>query len=623
MTPNGALNTYTGGTNMRRILLTIAMLGMSCAFAAGIASVPAETVKADGNVEINETNFPDNNFRSWIEGQSFGEDGVLTEEEISKVDHIFLSHNGSNNLKGIEFFTALKSIDCSFNDLTSLDFSKNLALESIYCPYNKLTSIKVNNTLSGLDCSNNQLTSLDVSYVKSLKNLDFYNNQISSIDVSKNTNLVGFNCSNNKITSLDVSKNIKLKTLWCSDIPITSLDISKNTELGCLFCQNTQLVNLDVSKNTALTALYISANKFTSLDFSNNLKLTSIECQDNDLTKLILPKTESLEKLYCYHNKLKSIDISFNPDLVLVHEKGYDAGDVDDPDYYAFSYYSSDEGKDASLFYDYDTEIICNPDVYEIKADNLFPVCGKTTTLKALLNDKPIKENVVWESSDDTIAKVDANGKVTTKMAGTVTITATVAKKVLKCVITVLYKDVTKSKDFWYGPTNYMTALGVVKGYDKQTKFKPANKCTRAQMVTFLWRLKGSPEPKSNKCKFKDVKKTDYFFKAVVWGNEQHVVEGYKDGTFGPQKVCQRKHAVTFLWRLAGCPEDFNSRGCKFKDVKKSDYYYYPVIWASVGGVLEGYKDGTFRPEGNCLRRQMVTFLYRFKFNNWTYDAED
>ena len=237
-------------------------------------------------------------------------------------------------------------------------------------------------------------------------------------------------------------------------------------------------------------------------------------------------------------------------------------------------------------------------------------ICGKTMTLKATLTGSNSK--ITWQSSDTTVADVDANGRVTGKTAGPVTVTASAAGRTVKCTIQVLYKDVTNSKKFWYQPTNYLTNTGVVRGYDKQTRFIPENQCIRAQMVTFLWRLVGSPEPKTTKCKFKDVKKGDYFYKACIWGNENGIVEGYKDGTLGPRIVCARRHAVTFLWRLAGEPSPKSGTKNKFKDVKKSAYYYKAALWASEMKILSGYKDGTFRPNGDCLRRQMVTFLYKY-----------
>ena len=236
-------------------------------------------------------------------------------------------------------------------------------------------------------------------------------------------------------------------------------------------------------------------------------------------------------------------------------------------------------------------------------------VCGKTLTLKATLKGSTSK--MTWRSSNKNIATVDANGKITAKQAGQVTITVKAAGKSASCTVQVLFKDVTNTKDFWYTPTYYLVNKDVVKGYDKQTRFKPANVCTRAQMVTFIWRLKGEPAPKAKTCKFSDVKKTDYFYKACIWGNENHIVEGYKNGTFGPQIVCARRHAVTFLWRLAGQPKPTSTKN-KFKDVKEKDYFYKATLWASEKNILAGYSDGTFRPDGDCLRRQMVTFLYKY-----------
>ncbi|MBO4579523.1 MAG: S-layer homology domain-containing protein [Clostridiales bacterium] len=237
-------------------------------------------------------------------------------------------------------------------------------------------------------------------------------------------------------------------------------------------------------------------------------------------------------------------------------------------------------------------------------------VCGKSA--KASVTVSPSGKSVTFVSSDSKVATVDSSGNVKGIMAGKATITAKTSDGAKTSItVQILYKDVTSSKDFWYEPTYYLTNKSVVKGYDKQTRFKPANECTRAQMVTFIWRLQGEPDPKSSACKFSDVKKTDYFYKACIWGSENHIVEGYKDGTFGPQIVCARRHAVTFLWRLAKQPQPKTNTN-KFKDVKTKDYFYKATLWASEKGILAGYSDGTFRPNGKCLRRQMVTFLYKY-----------
>ena len=152
-----------------------------------------ETIIETG-IAINETNFPDENFRNWILSQDYGSDGVLTDAEIAGITSIDVRSLNIKNLQGIEFFTALTEFSCYGNQLTSLDISKNTALTE-------------------LSCGNNQLTSLDVSKNTALKELQCHYNQLTSIDVSKNTALTKLYCYGNKLTSLDVSQNTALKTL--------------------------------------------------------------------------------------------------------------------------------------------------------------------------------------------------------------------------------------------------------------------------------------------------------------------------------------------------------------------------------------------------------------------------
>lgn len=182
------------------------------------------------------------------------------------------------------------------------------------------------------------------------------------------------------------------------------------------------------------------------------------------------------------------------------------------------------------------------------------------------------------------------------------------------------FSDVTNRSDYWYAPVYWGAEKGIVGGYPDGT-FRPDNECTRAQMVTFLWRMAGTPEPKLKKNPFKDVTDTNaYYYKAMLWGAEKGIVGGYKlqDGTqeFRPENVCTRQQAVTFLWRLAGMPEPEAKRS-QFKDVQdKNQYYFKAVLWASENDITGGYSDNTFRPTGNCFRRQLVTFLYRYDQNH-------
>ena len=267
---------------------------------------------------INEENFPDEKFRNWILAQNYGQDGVLTVDEIAAVTEINVSSKSISDLTGIEYFTALTSLNCESNPLTSLDVSKNTALTELYCSYNKLTSLDVskNTALTLFDCSNNKLTSLDVSKNTALTELDCSYNQLTSLDVSNNTALTSLNCDGNQLTSLDVSKNTALTLLDCSWNQITSLDVSKNTALTKLDCSYNKLTSLDLSNNTALTLLNCDGNKLTSLDVSKNTNFTQLYCSWNQLTSLDLSKNTALTQLYCSYNKLTSLDVSKNTALI-------------------------------------------------------------------------------------------------------------------------------------------------------------------------------------------------------------------------------------------------------------------------------------------------------------------
>ena len=140
--------------------------------------------------------------------------------------------------------------------------------------------------------------------------------------------------------------------------------------------------------------------------------------------------------------------------------------------------------------------------------------------------------------------------------------------------------------------------------------FAPDNTCTRGQVVTFLWRAAGSPEPGGTNNPFKDVKSDAYYYKAVLWAVEQNITNGTGATTFSPDQGCTRGQVVTFLHRFAGTPAP-GSTEHPFKDVKTGAYYYEAVLWAVAQGVTNGTSATTFSPDKTCTRGQIVTFLYR------------
>lgn len=139
--------------------------------------------------------------------------------------------------------------------------------------------------------------------------------------------------------------------------------------------------------------------------------------------------------------------------------------------------------------------------------------------------------------------------------------------------------------------------------------FAPGTTCTRGQMVTFLWRAAGKPEPKSADNPFTDVKASDYYFKPVLWALEQGITTGVTDSTFQPDATVTRAQTVTFLWRMAQKPEVETAN--PFSDVPEGQYYTDAVLWAVQKKITNGVDSTHFAPDAQCTRGQIVTFLYR------------
>ena len=173
-----------------------------------------------------------------------------------------------------------------------------------------------------------------------------------------------------------------------------------------------------------------------------------------------------------------------------------------------------------------------------------------------------------------------------------------------------MFSDVTNPNAAYYTPVYWGVKKGIVTGYSDGT-FRPNNPCTRGQVVMFLWRAAGKPAPKSGSVKFKDVPTSHSYYKAILWASQKGIATGYSDGTFRPNDTCTRGQIVMFLWRYAGKPNP--KSGVKaFPDVPKSHSYYTAIMWAAGKGITTGFSDGTFRPNQKCTRGQCITFIYRY-----------
>ncbi|MBR2742370.1 MAG: S-layer homology domain-containing protein, partial [Clostridia bacterium] len=166
--------------------------------------------------------------------------------------------------------------------------------------------------------------------------------------------------------------------------------------------------------------------------------------------------------------------------------------------------------------------------------------------------------------------------------------------------------DVSESS-YYFAPVLWAVENGITNGTGDDT-FGPEKTCTRAQLVTFLWRAEGCPEPTITESPFTDVPMNAYYYKAVLWAYENGVAKGVGEGRFDPDSTVTRGQSVTFLYRIAGSETDGEM---PFVDVMEGEYWYDAILWAYKTGVTLGTSETTFGPNENCRRGDIVTFLYR------------
>ena len=184
----------------------------------------------------------------------------------------------------------------------------------------------------------------------------------------------------------------------------------------------------------------------------------------------------------------------------------------------------------------------------------------------------------------------------------------------IKIAQTMNFADV-KPTDYFYNPVKWAVNKNITKG-TSATTFSPYKTCTRAEIVTFLWRDAGSPMPTTSRHPFTDVSYSmgSDFYNAILWANQNGITAGTTATTFSPNKTCTRAEIVTFLWRYAKKPVGYGSNN-PFTDVNKTDHapYYDAILWAVSKGITTGSTNTTFSPNGTCTRGEAVTFLYRFE----------
>lgn len=170
------------------------------------------------------------------------------------------------------------------------------------------------------------------------------------------------------------------------------------------------------------------------------------------------------------------------------------------------------------------------------------------------------------------------------------------------------FTDVEEGK-YYYEPVLWAVENGITNGMTPDS-FEPDRTCTRAQIVTFIWRAYGSPDPEATESQFTDVVSGSFYEKAVLWAVENGITSGTTATTFDPGKECTREQTVTFLWRAEGKPvQSINTN--PFTDINPNRYAYKAILWAVEEGITNGMTPTTFEPSKQCTRGQVVTFLSR------------
>ena len=423
--------------NMNRtrwlIGLTVALL-LSFACAVALA-----------DVAITEENFEDPIFRAYVsENFDTGEkDGILSDEEIRAAKEIQCGGMEITSFKGVEYLTSLTYLDCAYNQLKSLDVSKNTLLTSLFC----------------------------------------YNCQLTSLDVRKNTSLVHFWCFQNKLSSLNLSNNTLLERLACEENQLTSLDVSKNTRLTLLNCASNKLTALDISKCTYLDSLVLDhPTQFTSTTFywetEHGVDRVSVDKTVTVTTSkgiLVIPDKTPVENITLNQTNatLTITDKASNPTLLLsatvspanATDKSVtwssNNKEVAFVDQYGRVTAAGYDGKAIITCTANDgsgAKATCTVTVKYNYAESIRLPKQKTLTRTGKQKKPTVKldpivrtygntdSRLVWTSKNKKIATVDKNGKVTGLKAGTTTITCTTKDEKLTASCKIIVEDAKVKK---------------------------------------------------------------------------------------------------------------------------------------------------------------------------------
>ena len=521
------------------------------------------------DIDINKTNFPDKDFRELLLDKEANidrnQDGKLSTWEIALVQDIDVYDMEIADLTGIEYFTELKYLDCAGNHLTSLDLSRNTKLAELDAKNNTYTITPVN----------------DRFYLDSLP---------AGFDVAKTSHWQGGTVSGNILTidsdvdevTYDYDCGKDFTTTFTLEIPtqytVTAhglyggvMGITPGEDYTARYTVGAQ-VGLQIGKRDGFTLQGLTLEGISE---------EQLQWQAKDAEST----TRGISFEMPAHNVTVTVNWKANGSSSGGGGGGGGGGSVSIPD-----------TKIPTGIYEHGTVTVSPESASK----------GDTVTITVT----PDKGYVL-----ESLTVLDKDGKaleLTDKGSGKYTFVMPAGKVTVKAVFmddnTMLnfFTDV-HAEDYYYDAVLWAAQKGITGGMS-DTLFAPNAAYTRAQIVTFLWRAAGSPEPKQLST-FGDVLADAYYAKAVAWAVENGITDGMSDTTFAPGTICTRAQGVALLYRAAGNPAVSGSAA--FTDVPADAYYADAAAWAEQKGITGGIGNGLFGPHNNCTRAQIVTFLYR------------
>ena len=352
------------------------------------------------------------------------------------------------------------------------------------------------------------------------------------------------------------------------------MDVSNNTALKALFCSNNHLTSLDLSHQTELESLYCEGNHFLLTSNAAQLDLSTFP-GTFDVTK-------ASEWTYAHITNGTTLEIpSCATSITYKYDMGNGYSEI-------FTLEKDPAGTVPHSFGEWVTTIPATTTT-DGEEQRICSVCGykETCIIPATGNNGGGNSGGGGGSSSPAV-----------KPAGT---TPEPELPVLR------FTDVSSSA-YYYNAVAWAVDSSITSGTSANT-FSPDNACSRAQVITFLWRMAGSPVVTNTVSAFDDVPADSYYWNAVQWATANGITAGIASGLFGSNSTCTRGQMAALLYRYVGSPTIDGE--LPFADVSADSYYAKAVIWAAENGIANGVSETAFAPDNICTRAQIVAFLYR------------